>query len=350
MVDVQFAKIASFQADHDGSKLKISRILSLLIAFLLVLPSSGNGVLAQELMATHDLEKEDWKCSLNELITIVELNLCGKTNPGASMLERLTECERVSGLTTEITASLPVERRVADLMAEAPPATILMDFVIFSSKADSSFFSKRINLRTWQDSLYQLVTALEVATYTKPDLGKSLLKRVERLEKDILNLSDEKPEKNLAERVQALFETIGPNETHANIAIEATAKKWDWLFSTGGDSDSVASKPAADGNLARANSPSVLKQSMDKTRTVLTSPTFWKIVGVTAAAAAATVGFIYLLKRYQNGSHGGFSAYENSCTGRHDCRKCSSCNYCQHCKNPTFIQPCGVYFRVRAIP
>lgn len=330
--------------------MNLTRFLTLLIAICLVHTASGNGALAQELMATHELEKEDWRCSLNELITIIELNLCGKTNPGASMPERLTECERVSGLTTEITASLPIERRVADLMAEAPPATILMDFVILSSKADSSFFSKRINLRTWQDSLYQLVTALEVATYTKPDLGKPLLKRVERLEKDILNLIDEKPEKNLAERVQALFETIGPNEAHANIAIEATAKKWDWLFSTGDDSDSVASQPAPAGNSARANSPSMLKKSMDNTKTVLTSPTFWKIVGVTAAAAAATVGFIYLLKRYQNDSHGWFTAHENSCTGRHDCRKCTSCNYCQHCKNPTFIQPCGVYFRVRAIP
>lgn len=329
--------------------MKAPRLINLLIVFLL-LHYSGSGALAQELLSPAEIEKADWHCSLNELITIIELNLCGKTNPGASMPERLTECERVSGLTTEITASLPIERRVADLMAEAPPATILMDFVIFSSKADSSFFSKRNNLRTWQDSLYQLVTALEVATYTKPDLGKSLLKRVERLERDILNLSNEKPEKNMAERVQDLFETIGPNETHANIAIEATAKKWDWLFSTGGDSDSLASQSTTDRNSARADNPSALKQSMDKTRTVLTSPTFWKIVGVTAAAAAATVGFIYLLKRYQNGSHGGFSAYENSCTGRHDCRKCSSCNYCQHCKNPTFILPCGVYFRVRAIP
>lgn len=288
---------------------------------------------------------DEMNCSLDQAIALVELNLCGKTSPGQLPSQRLSECERVSGLSTEITASLPINRRLADLLQEAPPTEDLVSFVLSASSKDSDFLKRKTILRHWYSTLYQMVTAIELAVYTKAELGKSLLKRVERLERDVLNLDDPMPESSLAERVLILMTTISPHEDQAETAVEITGRKWDWL--AGGPQDPSDNQPQSP--LASPGGPSMaskfISDTGNKTKAVLTSPTFWKVVGA-GLGAGAMLGAFFLSKGYSY-RH---TAYERSCTGRSDCRKCSTCSSCKHCKNPTFIQPCGVYLRTRSIP
>ncbi len=313
-------------------------------------------ILAQEEVPTVQGEigknvdtQADLKCSLVELLAIVELNLLGKVVPTKPMKERLEECERVSGLTTEITASLPLPRRVADLMQEAPPDTQLMDYVVKSSRNNPKFLREKSELREWYSSLFQMVTALEIATYSKADPAKSLLARLERLEKDVLAMDDPPSGQDMGDRVAVLYQTIGPTTDHADRAIAATAKRWDWIKP--GSQDQFASNAALPQN-AQPRHPNritkSLKNSMDGTKSVLTSPTFWKVVGVTAAAGALAVGGYFLLKN-QSGGGSSYGNSEHRCTGMTNCTVCSTCSYCQHCRTPTFVPPCGVYFRVRAL-
>lgn len=289
----------------------------------------------------------DFNCSVDEAITLIELNLCGKTAPGQPPSQRLAECERVSGLSTEITASLPVSRRIADLLQEAPPTEDLMNFVLTAFSRDPDFFRKKSYLRHWYSTLYQMITAIELVVYAKADLGKSLLKRVERLEKDVLNLDDPTPEESLADRVLRLMTTISPHEDQAETAVEITGRKWDWLI---GSDESASTNPiSAPAPSSVQPQPSIASKLVRDTgsnaKAVLTSPTFWKVVGVIVGIGAVAGCFLL-----SNKSSNSYTAYERSCTGRPDCRKCDNCSSCTHCKNPTFIQPCGVYLRARSIP
>lgn len=320
--------------------MKSSFFRSFLIACSLIIFLS-NRVFAQ----SGSDSSTDMNCSLEQAITLVELNLCGKTSPGQLPSQRLSECERVSGLSTEITASLPLNRRLADLLQEAPPTEDLMSFVLSASSKDSDFLKKKTILRHWYSTLYQMVTAIELAVYTKADLGKSLLKRVERLEKDVLNLDDPMPESSLAERVLILMTTISPHEEQAEVAVEITGRKWDWLAGTPQAlSTSKPVPPSADPRMP-SKASKFLSDTGSTTKAVLTSPTFWKVVGV-GVGLGALVG-CYFLSR---GSFNNYTPYERSCTGRSDCRVCDTCSSCPHCKNPTFIPPCGVYLRTRSIP
>jgi hypothetical protein len=208
-------------------------------------------------------------------------------------------------------------------------------------KKDPKVYEKRQTLRDWHNTLYQLVAALELNCYASVDLGKSLLKRVGRLEKNILGLPDGAAKKTLAERISYLTETLGPPADLMAKAVEETGRRWDWI--TGGESAALVptSKTSTKG-------PSLLtrgaNESMRECKSVLTSPTFWKVVG--AALGIAVIGTALILSRNSSSS---YVPYEQSCTGRPDCRKCSTCSSCPYCKTPAFVTPCGVYFRSRML-
>lgn len=319
-----------------NSFLRLLLIACILIVFL----STSTRAFAQ----SDSDSSADLNCSFDEAITLIELNLCGRTAPGQLPSQRLAECERVSGLSTEITASQPVSRRIADLLQEAPPTEDLVKFVLAASSRDAEFFKKKSFLRHWYSTLYQMITAIELVVYAKADLGKSLLRRVERLEKDVLNLDDPTPEESLADRVLRLMLTISPHQEQAETAVEITGRKWDWLV---GSDEPVSS--TAQPQLAGPRQPSLasklIRESGSNAKAVLTSPTFWRVVGF-GLGAGALVGCFLLSNRSSNT----YTAYERSCTGRPDCRRCDTCSSCKHCKNPTFITPCGVYLRTRSIP
>lgn len=277
-----------------------------------------------------------------ELLSIVELNIRGKSEPKKPLTIRLEECERISGLTTEITASLSFDRRLLDLLQEAPISAPLMDFVETRSKDSPEFFKKKQYLFSWYATLYQLITASEIAKYSEPALGKSLLKRVERMELEILKLKKPPEGKNLAERVSDIVDAVDPTEKNIGQAVEATDKLFQFMM------------PAEPGTRPMPNSPmsipgsGVFGATYKTTAKVLRSPTFWKVVGATAVVGGLVVGAIFLAKS----GGGGNSSYgydERGCNGDPLCLVCKNCNYCAHCKNPYFLGPCGVYLRVRGL-
>lgn len=311
--------------------------ISLLCILLFPRPVIAQGLVSQE--PSSEIQRN---FSQMELLALIELNLCGRTRPKKLVSDRLEECEHVSGLETEITSSLPVDRRLADLLQEAPPSDDLVQYMAANEQeAGSDFCKHKLTLRNWHGTLYQLVAVLELSCYTQVDLGKPLLKRVNRLEKDILNLSATPSDKTLAERICYLTQVIGPGDNLIDDAVTETGRRWDWL--TGVDSPA----PTTANKLARKPTPLLrgAREGARECKSVLTSPTFWKVVG--AVAGLAALGTLLVLTRNTGSSP--YVPYERSCTGRSDCRKCSTCSSCGHCKTPAFVAPCGVYLRARML-
>lgn len=315
--------------------------ISLLCILLLPRPLMAQGLVSQE--PSTEIQRN---FSQVELLALIELNLCGRTRPKKQVSDRLEKCEHVSGLETEITSSLPVDRRLADLLQEAPPSDDLVQYMASKEQeAGSDFYKHKLTLRNWHGTLYQLVAVLELSCYTQVDLGKSLLKRVNRLEKDILSLSAAPSNKTLAERICYLTQVIGPGDNLVDDAVTETGRRWDWLTGVAPLASSVSSNAAT--KLPRK--PTALlsgaREGARECKSVLTSPTFLKVVG--AVAGLAALGTLLVLTR--NTGSSSYVTYERSCTGRSDCRKCSTCSSCGHCKTPAFVTPCGVYLRARML-
>jgi hypothetical protein len=302
--------------------------------------------MAQGLVGQETSTEVQRNFSQMELLALVELNLCGRTRPKKQVSDRLEECEHVSGLETEITSSLPVERRLSDLLQEAPPSDGLIQYMASREQEDGpDFYKQKLTLRNWHGTLYQLVAVLELSCYTQIDLGKSLLKRVSRLEKDILNLSAAPTGKTLAERICDLSQVIGPAESLVDAAVTETGRRWDWLTGVEPSATSASSSATSHPSRKPAAMLKGAKEGARECKSVLTSPTFWKVVG--AVAVVAAIGTVLILTR--NSGSSSYVPYERSCTGRSDCRKCSTCSSCPHCKTPAFVTPCGVYLRTRML-
>lgn len=272
------------------------------------------------------------------LVALMELNVLGRTSPRRPLKERLAECERVSGLVTEITPSLPVQERLAALMQEAPFSESLMALVDEVESAEKDGKSRIID--EWRHTCYQSVGALEIPTFGSVELGKSLLHRVERLEQYILKRVEPDRTKGLHDRILNLIGIVRPSEK------DATEATWMSMGLKERLRRAVPDQPARVPGWSAAERTA--KRGAEGTKSILTSPTFWKVVGVTAVLGAAAVGTVFLLKKISAGS--GYINSEGYCTGLSNCAVCTSCNYCMHCRNPSFVLPCGVYFRVRMLP
>lgn len=275
--------------------------------------------------------------SSEHLVSLLELNILGKTFPAKDETERLSQVEAAVFGKEYDDFSHEVLTRVSRLFYAAPPPDELVAKLSAIASSQPNWFKKSMSV-DWSNSLIQRVSLLELHTYNKISPKKDIFLRILALERDALG-EGKAPDGNLDDRVNGLMSALRPTGDLIDDVENATKHDFGWLFNPASlgwfKPFSTSSK-----NLGKSFG-SAGKDTASGLGRVLTSPTLWK----TLIALGLIYGYVELARRGGLPVYGSSSPYagERGCTADGACRVCSSCRYCYNCNNGGSL--CGVWFR-----
>jgi hypothetical protein len=282
-----------------------------------------------------------------QLISVVELNVLGKTFPAKDDTARLSQIESAIFSDLYQAYDKEVETRLSRIYFEAPPPDQLLSCIDEKAIHEPGWFKKSATLG-WVNSIVQRTSLLELLIYSKISSDNDLFKRIETLEQDGLGKGT-KPQGNLNDRVNRLIESLQPPDELIDRVVNASKSKFDWFLRPEPIPLSSSIKKSA-----KQHQPNRFgemgKQAGSGIGRVLTSPTLWKVL----IAAGLLYGAVELARRGAlpvYGSPYGYPRYPYSggyggaCTGLINCPVCSNCSACLHCNSGG--SPCGVYYNRR---
>lgn len=266
--------------------------------------------------------------SIYEKLSLLELNIIGKSHPGRKVEERLRNLERTVfgdkyiSQTTDL-----VSRIVALLQSVKPPDSLVQHLAEESLKVPD--WSYRSATPPWLSTAFQTVTVLEIESKGKIRPSASLITRINSLRKNILNKDDHTDPQEIFERIEELYTAVQPSP--------ASVSKAQQQLSCYG-----YFRPTSEFPLLRTIGNGIKNSSQkatDSTKSVLQSPTFWyALIGAGALTGA------YFLGRSTSGNSNNLFIQENRCTGTSPCTHCKNCKYCKWCNQGG--NPCGVYLKL----
>ena len=311
-------------------RLSESSLVCVVLAIALCLSATPCAAQTRDPVMPGKLAEDAAQFSVYEKLSLLELEVEGKSRPGRPAGDRLNDLEK-SVFGNESKTPETLVSRIDNLLREAKPSNELV-FHLVEESAKTPAWSFRSATAPWTNTDFQIVSMLEVELLGKVSPDTPMIERVKQLQSVVwpgstLNSAD------LSTQIQELRSTVNPSQEAWNQAQKqlsdqgfSYASSWSmpWLSTVGSGIKKTGKK------IGKYTQPA---------RGVFKSPTFWMVL----LAAGAVTGFAIAAQASNNSSeyvnHG-----ENRCTGEKFCTQCKNCRYCHWCNEGG--KPCGVHVRL----
>lgn len=292
----------------------------------------ASGAAPQMVWNDRSLEQNALLLSLNEKISLLELDVIGKTSPHSTPASRILALENSVFGKPDTSGANAIER-VSHLISALQPSNELVSMVVVKATS-SPGWSFKATSAPWVNSTSQVVSAIEIQLGGKSKPDEPLIERVTNLEKSILPQDAVVDSTEMKKRIDNLLAAVAPTEKAIDKAKQIADSHAGWFWNP----------PQIHwlGSLGR-EAKSLGRSAENSTKAMVSSPTFWTLL---IGAGALTA--LYFMGRGNNGqaSLPVYIANERACVGLSNCNRCSNCRYCQYCNDGMPHSPCGVLLRL----